>query len=138
MFTCQETECMFATVHYRQLVNHLQRKHASPQFRVKCLVAGCTNSYVSIRSWERHIRSKHTEFYREHATHYPRFQVQVHQGANLITGSDPEIENVNLMFFLPDGSDICLQRGIPTGAHKLFSVYSRALYGPAPQKNLRN
>ena len=67
VFRC--SYCSYVCRRYRNLINHLFLTHSDlPRFNVTCTVATCVNKYTDLRSYKRHLKLTHNNFYLEHFT----------------------------------------------------------------------
>ncbi|KAJ8017809.1 Sterile alpha motif domain-containing protein 3 [Holothuria leucospilota] len=69
-FPC--SQCVFATQSFLKLLQHYRYLHKGPDSKITCSVEGCHHIFSSARSFQRHIRSKHSEFWNEHGAHRQR------------------------------------------------------------------
>ena len=60
-------DCGYETVFYKWMIKHIWSFHAIlPNFSVKCGFSGCVKTFTCEKSFKRHFRANHKDFYKKH------------------------------------------------------------------------
>ena len=66
--------CQVNCINFRTLLKHYKFGHGTdPQFRITCSIRGCAKLYCNVRTYLRHVKSKHELVYIQHFQNPNRF-----------------------------------------------------------------
>lgn len=66
MVNFQCCQCEFSTLSFLKLLQHYRYLHRGPNSRITCNILGCFRSFASSRTFQIHVRNKHSNFWAEH------------------------------------------------------------------------
>ncbi|KAJ8018503.1 hypothetical protein HOLleu_43476 [Holothuria leucospilota] len=59
-------QCIFSTQNFLKLLKHYRYLHNGPGSTITCNIEGCYRTFNSVRTFQRHINKKHSEFWAQY------------------------------------------------------------------------